>query len=61
MCPKTQFYPTALMQTLLFLIFVLATIVVVAIAANRFKLPPAIVMVLAGLLLAVRSLIRPRS
>ena len=53
MCPKPQFYPTALMQTLLFLIFVLATIVVVAIAANRFKLPPAIVMVLAGLLLAI--------
>jgi monovalent cation/hydrogen antiporter len=41
------------MQTPLFLIFVLATIVVVAIAANRFKLPPAIVMVLAGLLLAI--------
>jgi monovalent cation/hydrogen antiporter len=36
--PETQFYPTALMQTPLFLIFVLATIVVVAIAANRFLL-----------------------
>ena len=41
------------MQMPLCLIFVLATFVVVAIAANRFKLPPAIVMVLAGLLLAV--------
>jgi CPA1 family monovalent cation:H+ antiporter len=41
------------MQTHLLLIFVLATIVVVAIAANRSKLPPAIVMVLVGLVLAV--------
>jgi monovalent cation/hydrogen antiporter len=40
------------MQTHLLLIFVLATIVVVAIAANRLRLPPAIIMVLAGLVLA---------
>jgi Na+/H+ antiporter len=41
------------MQTHLLLISVLATISVVAIATSRLKLPPAIVMVLAGLLLAL--------
>ncbi len=41
------------MQTHLLLIFVVATIVIVAIAANRSKLPPAILMVLVGLVLAV--------
>src|SRR3984957_17959536 len=41
------------MQTHLLLIFVLVTIVLVAIAANRTKLPPAILMVLVGLVLAV--------
>src|ERR1700688_2724546 len=41
------------MQTHFLLIFVLVTIVVVAIAANRSKLPPAILMVLVGLVLAV--------
>jgi len=43
----------ALMQTHLLLIFVLATVVVVAIAADRSRLPPAILMVLVGLALAV--------
>ena len=42
-----------LMQTHLLVIFVLATIAVAAIAANRSKLPPAIVMVLVGLVLAL--------
>jgi monovalent cation/hydrogen antiporter len=41
------------MQTHFLLIFVLATIVVVAVAADRSKLPPAIVMVLVGLALAL--------
>src|ERR1700720_4873425 len=41
------------MQTHLLLIFVLTTIAVAAIAASRSKLPPAIVMVLVGLVLAV--------
>ena len=41
------------MQTHLLLIFVLVTNVLVAIAANRTKLPPAILMVLVGLVLAV--------
>ncbi len=41
------------MQTQFLLISVLATIVIVAIAADRSKLPPAIVMVLVGLALAV--------
>src|SRR6266851_1626502 len=41
------------MQTHLLLIFILVTIVIVAIAANRSKLPPAILMVLVGLVLAV--------
>jgi monovalent cation/hydrogen antiporter len=41
------------MQTHLLLIFVLVTIVAVAIAANRSNLPPAILMVLVGLVLAV--------
>ncbi|MGA2128525.1 MAG: Na+/H+ antiporter [Xanthobacteraceae bacterium] len=41
------------MQTHVLLIFVLATIVGVAIAADRSRLPPAIVMVVVGLVLAV--------
>jgi monovalent cation/hydrogen antiporter len=41
------------MQTHFLLIFVLTTIAVAAIAASRLKLPPAIVMVLVGLVLAV--------
>jgi CPA1 family monovalent cation:H+ antiporter len=41
------------MQTHFLLIFVLTTIAVAAIAASRSKLPPAIVMVLVGLVLAV--------
>jgi NhaP-type Na+/H+ or K+/H+ antiporter len=41
------------MQTHFLLIFVLTTISVAAIAASRSKLPPAIVMVLVGLALAV--------
>src|SRR5580700_2426997 len=41
------------MQTHFLLIFVLTTIAVAAIAASRLKLPPAIVMVLVGLALAV--------
>ena len=41
------------MQTHLLLISVVVTIVIVAIAANRSKLPPAILMVLVGLVLAV--------
>jgi CPA1 family monovalent cation:H+ antiporter len=41
------------MQTHFLLIFVLSTIAVAAIAASRSKLPPAIVMVLVGLVLAV--------
>jgi monovalent cation/hydrogen antiporter len=41
------------MQTHLLPVFVLVTIVIVAIAANRSKLPPAILMVLVGLMLAV--------
>jgi Na+/H+ antiporter len=41
------------MQTHLLLIFVLTTIALAAIAASRSKLPPAIVMVLVGLVLAV--------
>jgi monovalent cation/hydrogen antiporter len=41
------------MQTHLLVIFVLTTIAVAAIAASRSKLPPAIVMVLVGLVLAV--------
>ena len=40
------------MQTHLLIIFVLATIAVAGIAAGRSKLPPAIVMVLVGLVLA---------
>src|SRR6202171_6334807 len=43
----------ALMQTHFLLIFVLTTIAVAAIAASRSKVPPAIVMVLVGLVLAV--------
>jgi monovalent cation/hydrogen antiporter len=42
-----------LMQTHLLVIFVLAIIAVAAIAADRSKLPPAIVMVLVGLVLAL--------
>ena len=42
-----------LMQTHLLVIFVLTTIAVAAIAADRSKLPPAIVMVLVGLVLAL--------
>ena len=41
------------MQTHLLLIFVLTTIALSAIAASRSRLPPAIVMVLVGLVLAV--------
>jgi monovalent cation/hydrogen antiporter len=41
------------MQTHILLVFVLVTIVLVAIAANRSKLPPAILMVLVGLVLAL--------
>src|SRR5476649_1136868 len=41
------------MQTHVLLISVLVTIVLVAMAANRWKLPPAILMVLVGLALAV--------
>src|SRR3974390_3435690 len=41
------------MQTHVLLIFILVTIVVVAMAANRSKLPPAILMVLVGLALAL--------
>ena len=45
--------PAGLMQTHVLLIFVLATIAGVAIAADRSRLPPAIVMVVVGLVLAV--------
>ena len=48
------------MQTHILLIFVLVTIVLVAIAANRSKLPPAILMVLVGLALALTPGIPPR-
>jgi Kef-type K+ transport system membrane component KefB len=41
------------MQTHILLIFALVTIVLVAIGANRLKLPPAILMVLVGLVLAI--------
>jgi monovalent cation/hydrogen antiporter len=41
------------MQTHILLVFVLVTIILVAIAANRSKLPPAILMVLVGLVLAL--------
>jgi monovalent cation/hydrogen antiporter len=41
------------MQTHILLVFVLVTIILVAIAANRSRLPPAILMVLVGLLLAL--------
>ena len=45
--------PAGLMLTHVLLIFVLATIAGVAIAADRSRLPPAIVMVVVGLVLAV--------
>jgi NhaP-type Na+/H+ or K+/H+ antiporter len=41
------------MQTYTILIFVLVTVAVVAIAANRTRIPSAILLVLVGLLLSV--------